>query len=85
MDTITKMLNIIILQDVSTNTISRDKGIMQLIDFDLPSQETRFVKSIIQLMGKLHRNPISNDTNESELFFLKKNESLNEAVVLLDF
>ncbi|CEG81443.1 hypothetical protein RMATCC62417_15648 [Rhizopus microsporus] len=65
MDAITKILNII--QDVSTKTISRDKGIMQLIDLDLPSQEIRFVKSIIQLMGKLPPNPISSDTNESEL------------------
>ncbi|ORE19832.1 hypothetical protein BCV71DRAFT_282187 [Rhizopus microsporus] len=65
MDTITKILNII--QDVSTKTISGDKGIMQLIDLDFPSQETRFVKSIIQLMGKLPCNPISSDINESEL------------------
>lgn len=65
MDTITKVLNII--QDVSTKIISRNKGIMQLIDLDLPSQETRFAKSIIQLMGKLPHNPISNDINESEL------------------
>ncbi|KAI7869716.1 hypothetical protein BDF14DRAFT_1874121 [Spinellus fusiger] len=65
MDIITKILSII--QDVSTKIISRDKGIMQLIDLDLPSQETRSVKSIIQLMGKLPRKPISDDTNESEL------------------
>lgn len=40
---------------------------MQLIDLDLSLQETRFVKSIIQLMGKLPRNPISDNANESEL------------------
>ncbi|SAM06319.1 hypothetical protein [Absidia glauca] len=60
MDTITKTLNII--QDVSTNTICRDEGIMQLIGLDLPPNETKFVKPIIKLMGKLPRNSISNDT-----------------------
>lgn len=51
MDTITKILNII--QDASTKIISRDKGIMQLIDLDLSLRETRFVKSTIQLMGTI--------------------------------
>ncbi|KAI8091570.1 hypothetical protein BDF21DRAFT_312502, partial [Thamnidium elegans] len=48
MDNITKVLSII--QDVPAENISRDKGIMRLIDLDLPSQETRFIKSIIQLI-----------------------------------
>ncbi|ORX48778.1 hypothetical protein DM01DRAFT_260139 [Hesseltinella vesiculosa] len=65
METITKTLSVI--QDVSSNIISRAKGIRQLMDLDLPSQQTKFVKSIIQLMGKLPRHQISNDINESEL------------------
>lgn len=65
MDIITKILNII--QDVSAEVISCDKGIMQLIDLELSSQEARLVKSVIQLMGQLLPNPISNDSNESEL------------------
>lgn len=65
MDIVTNILNII--QDISAKVISRDKGIMQLIDLDLPSQETRLVRSVIQLTGKLLPNPVSNDSNESEL------------------
>ncbi|KAI9027591.1 hypothetical protein CLU79DRAFT_688512, partial [Phycomyces nitens] len=45
MDTITIILNII--QDVSTETPSCDKCIVQIIDLDLPPQEASFVKSII--------------------------------------
>ncbi|KAI7860705.1 hypothetical protein BDC45DRAFT_422874, partial [Circinella umbellata] len=56
-----------IIQDVSTKVISRNKGIGQLIDLDLPLQETKFIKSIIHLMGKLPRNPMSDNTNEFEL------------------
>ncbi|KAG2227030.1 hypothetical protein INT45_006437 [Circinella minor] len=63
---IAKILNII--QDVSTEIISRDKGTIELIVLVFPSQqETRFVKSIIRLIGKLPRNPMSVDTNGSEL------------------
>ncbi|EIE83941.1 hypothetical protein G6F46_003980 [Rhizopus delemar] len=65
MNTITNILNII--QEVSTKTISRDKGIMHLLGLDLPVQEVRLVKTIIQLIGKLPCKPISDDTNESEL------------------
>ncbi|GAN03735.1 hypothetical protein MAM1_0047c03190 [Mucor ambiguus] len=48
MDVITKILSII--QDVSTEIVSRDRLVMQLIHFDLPLQENRFVESIIRLM-----------------------------------
>ncbi|KAI8982159.1 hypothetical protein BDF20DRAFT_834804 [Mycotypha africana] len=44
-DTIIRILTII--QEVSTNIMSRHKGIMQLIDLDLPSKQARLVKSII--------------------------------------
>ncbi|CEG81906.1 hypothetical protein RMATCC62417_16048 [Rhizopus microsporus] len=65
MDTITKILNA--TQGVSAKNISRDKGIMQLLGLDIPLQEVRLVKTIIQLMDKLPCNPISDDINESEL------------------
>ncbi|KAI8992441.1 hypothetical protein BDB01DRAFT_778454 [Pilobolus umbonatus] len=65
MDTITKILNII--QDVLRKSISRDKSIVLLLSLDIPAQEIRFVKMIVQLMNKLPWNPISDNTNESEL------------------
>ncbi|KAI8374145.1 uncharacterized protein BYT42DRAFT_547237 [Radiomyces spectabilis] len=65
MNTILKVLSI--TQDVSTKIITRDKGIMQLIDLDLPSQEAKLIETVNQLMDKFSRNPISNEISESEL------------------
>ncbi|KAG0182204.1 hypothetical protein DFQ29_005259 [Apophysomyces sp. BC1021] len=65
METVTSMIRII--EDLTIGSISRDKATVHLLDLDLPANENKFKKGIIELVGKLPHVPIAEDTNEYEL------------------
>ncbi|KAI8877495.1 hypothetical protein K501DRAFT_337389 [Backusella circina FSU 941] len=63
--TTTSMIGIV--QNLTMGVISRDKAIAHLLDLDLPTNENKFKKCIIDLIRKLPPVPIAEDTNEFEL------------------
>ncbi|ORY90331.1 hypothetical protein BCR43DRAFT_447227, partial [Syncephalastrum racemosum] len=56
-----------VIEDVTQGTTSREDAIIRLFSLRLPENENNFKNSIIQLMRKLLRQSITEDTNEHEL------------------
>ncbi|KAI8096338.1 uncharacterized protein BX664DRAFT_382794 [Halteromyces radiatus] len=65
METSTNIISII--QDLTMRKINRDKAFARLLDLNLPTNENKFKKSIIELIRKLPPMSIAEDTNEYEL------------------
>ena len=63
--TTTSMIGIV--QNVTMGVISRDKAIAHLLELDLPTNENKFKKCIIDLIRKLPPVPIVEDIKEFEL------------------
>ncbi|KAF7720466.1 hypothetical protein EC973_008395, partial [Apophysomyces ossiformis] len=65
MEAVTKMINII--ERVAIGTTSRETAIMRLLQLDLLPNENKFKTAIIEMVRKLPRVSIAEDTNEFEL------------------
>lgn len=64
MEAVTKM--VVIIEDVTIGTASREKAIVQLLQLDLLPNENKFKMAIVKMVHKLPRVP-AEDANEYEL------------------
>lgn len=56
-----------VIEDITQGGTSREDAIIRLLSLDLPMKENKFKNAIVELLRKLPRQCITDDTNESEL------------------